>query len=111
MLDLRRSLIACGIIVCLAPAARCQANPAETPAEAKQFHALIAKLADQLKRSPAFAVELASSWKIDSSDKSRVQEGRNRYKLVRQSGNLLRIEANPGEQLQPTIICVCDGKT
>src|SRR5580700_10393834 len=86
-----------------------QTKETEPDSDAKQFRTVLDRMAAQLSSTPAFAVDIASSWKVDSEDQARVKEGRNRFKLVREAGNKLRIEANPGDQLQPTIVCASNG--
>ena len=109
---MKRLIAIAAIGLALVPTSRGlgQAKESEAEADAKQFRAVLDKMAAHLQSAPAYAVELASSWKIESEDKSRAKEGRNRFKLVREAGNKLRIEANPGDQLQPTIVSVSDGK-
>ncbi len=104
------AVFAMGLICVQAQFAFSQQNDQEAAADARRFQNALNALATHLQSSPAYAVEIASHWKIVSEDKKREKEGRNRFKLVREAGDRLRIEANPGDQLQPTLISACDGK-
>jgi peroxiredoxin len=104
------ALFAIGFVFVQTQVGACQQGDSEAAADARRFQTLLTVLATHLQTSPAYAVEIASHWKIASEDKKRDKEGRNRFKLVRESGDRLRIEANPGDQLQPTLVSVCDGK-
>jgi peroxiredoxin len=108
---MRRLIVLLGLgVLLVGSSANAQQKESEAASDARQFQTVLTKLAGHLQSSGTYAVEVASDWKIVSEDKKREKQGRNRFKLVRESGNRLRIEANPGDQLQPTVLCVCDGK-
>src|SRR5438045_362831 len=98
------------VLLCLPLALCARAAADEKPAPSKavvtrmRFLALLRDGAQFLQQTPAYAVQVACTYKTEPADKGPAAEGTNHYRLLWQRPGHFRIECTPEGRSAPELV-------